>query len=136
MRDKKVIAAGILSVLAAASLIYGIVAPSKSRTKSAGAAGPQQSKKKQLTEEDILIKRHKKRTKFFSWGRNPFVIPKPIDEKFILKGILWDEESPKAIINSSILGVGGQIGKNTVVDIKKSSVILNDGRDNHEFLLE
>ena len=52
-----------------------------------------------------------------------------------LNGIVWDEENPKAIINGAIIGIGDKLGVNTIVDIKKDRVILNDGAADFELIL-
>ncbi|MDD5449468.1 MAG: hypothetical protein PHO42_02595 [Candidatus Omnitrophica bacterium] len=75
--------------------------------------------------------RRAERTRFTSWGRNPFLTRISLTDAG-LAGILWDEKSPKAIIGGSIVGIGDKIGGNTVVDIQKDRVILNDGSENFE----
>lgn len=74
-----------------------------------------------------------KRSSHAQWGRSPFTLSlndsAPSNE---LNGILWDPVSPKALINGQIVGVGDSVGAATVVEIKQSSVILDDGtRDVH-----
>lgn len=49
-----------------------------------------------------------------------------------LTGILWDEESPQAVINNRILGIGDRIGNNEILDINQDLVILFDGNRNFE----
>jgi type II secretory pathway component PulC len=41
-----------------------------------------------------------------------------------LSGILWDDNVPSAIINSSIVKIGDLIEEKTVVDIEKNRVIM------------
>ena len=59
----------------------------------------------------------------FGWGRDPFVLP-AINQ---LEGIIWDETSPQALINTMILGVGDRFANYTVIEIRRKEVILNDG---------
>ena len=71
------------------------------------------------------------------WGRDPFV-PQTVVSSIVkavnltLKGILWDEKTPKAIVNEKILVVGDVLYGYTVVDIKPRSVILRTGEKNIE----
>lgn len=49
--------------------------------------------------------------------------------EFIVKGTIWGDESPLAIINGQILGVGGKIDGATIVQINKDSVVFEkDGK--------
>ena len=56
--------------------------------------------------------------------------------KLRLNGILFGQGVPKAIINGNVVVEGDVIYGNTVVDIKKKRVILNDGIHNFELTLE
>jgi len=53
-----------------------------------------------------------------------------------LSGILWDDKTPKAVINSQIVGIGDDIDEYSVVDISRSSITLNNGVKDIEILLE
>lgn len=53
-----------------------------------------------------------------------------------LSGIVWDQKLPKAIIDDVIVGIGEKVGDNTIIDIQKDKVILNDGSRNFELRLE
>jgi hypothetical protein len=70
------------------------------------------------------------------WARDPFVtqstmgIVKAVN--LTLKGILWDETSPKAIVNEKTLTIGDTIYGYTVIDIKPKSVTLKTGEKNIE----
>lgn len=44
-----------------------------------------------------------------------------------LSGIAWDEKYPTAIINDTIVKIGDEIAGQTVIDIQKDKVILDDG---------
>ena len=73
------------------------------------------------------------------WIRCPFYGKRYIDGAsgiVTLSGILWNDETPKAVINGEIVGLRDKVNKYTVINILKSSVILNDGTKNVEILLE
>lgn len=147
MENKKLIILIVLGAGAVASMIYGVRAPSKKRPDSSlkpvrviRGAEIQPAVPRALGPP---AKRRAKSAKYVNWGRNPFV-PKGTerDTGLVLYGIMWEERWPKAMINGNIVGIGNRIGKNKVVDIKRESVILNDGtkniilklRDRHEEL--
>ena len=79
--------------------------------------------------------------------RDPFTL-KPIegDEedqsgvvqevKLYLIGIAWDPVQPKAIINDKIVQVGSQLDRYTVLEITQDKVVLSDGTEKFELLLE
>lgn len=77
--------------------------------------------------------------------RDPFTL-KPIEKeegeedakevKFYLIGIAWDPVQPKAIINNKIVQIGSQLGLYTVMEILEEKVILSDGAEKLELLLE
>ncbi|MFA5260848.1 MAG: hypothetical protein WC450_06440 [Candidatus Omnitrophota bacterium] len=77
--------------------------------------------------------------------RDPFTL-KPIEKeegdgtpqevKFSLIGIAWDPGQPKAIINNKIVQVGTQLDRYTVMEITEDKVILSDGTEKLELLLE
>ncbi len=56
--------------------------------------------------------------------------------EFYLIGIAWDSAQPKAIINNKIVQVGSQLGRYTVMEISENRVILSDGAEKLELLLE
>ena len=140
MKDKKLLVIIVLAVLAVVSLIYGLVAPPKSRYRSSSDSPiVSVSQGKPASGEFVSEVRAKKRTTFASWGRNPFLF-QPLAGKeakqTVLDGIIWDSREPKAVIGGEILGVGDSIGPNKIVDIKPDKVILNDGVNNIELELE
>jgi hypothetical protein len=141
MRDKKVVALIILTVLAVVSLIYGMTASPKSRTRSAVAPGaqvaiaPQQSAAKAV----VPTARRAKRSQFKSWNRNPFsagLAPSSTTTALTLSGIIWNKDAPKAMIGDAIVMKGDAVGANKVVDIQQDRVILNDGTKDFELKLE
>lgn len=69
--------------------------------------------------------------------RDPFFFaPEESAPGLYLNGIAWDEQAPRAIINNEIFQVGGKVNGNTIVDIKESKVILNDGKNDFELTLD
>jgi len=94
---------------------------------------------KELKQNQNLY-RSKNSESFFEIKRDPFETPikkqnirkskpstKPKSIKQIpltLNGILWDEESPSAIINGEVVYVGGKIGSYRVRSILPEKVIL------------
>jgi len=49
--------------------------------------------------------------------------------EFLVKGTIWDDENPLAIINGQILGVGEKIDGATIVEINKDNVVFEkDGK--------
>lgn len=66
--------------------------------------------------------------------RNPFTFGLAensgavLGPNLILNGILWSEESPSAVINENVLGVGDAIGGFKVKQILKDSVVLDNGQ--------
>jgi hypothetical protein len=51
-------------------------------------------------------------------------------------GIIWDAESPRALINEEVVEKGDKIGQYTVKEIRQESVILNDGVKDLELKLQ
>ncbi len=91
------------------------------------------------------LERQKERVKM-KWGRDPFfeqgiteeekVSGEPVGEELTLKGILWSERKPVALINMQAVNEGESVSGYVVVDIQKDKVILRkDGKD-YEFKLE
>lgn len=68
------------------------------------------------------------------WGRNPFVVAPapPAQEKagsprHVLGGILWDTQSPSAVLNNRLVNVGDEVNGWRVVEIREKEVILSNG---------
>ena len=66
------------------------------------------------------------------WGRDPFVpqqmmggLMKAVN--LTLNGVLWDEKTPKAIVNEKTLLTGDTIYGYTVMEIRPRSVVLKTG---------
>lgn len=135
MKNKQALILIILSVAAIGSLLYGIMASSKSSPKplaqhSAMAGKPGIANAKDITK----VLRHAKMSSYSSWPKNPFSAPE-VPEVFALKGIFWDKDNPKAIIGDEVVGIGDKAGSNKVIDIKEDRVILSNGKTEIELKL-
>lgn len=140
MQNKKLFILVILAIIAAFSLLHGILSPSKTRQELLTKGEVIQQKEISTTENAIVwANRRAKKSSYPSWGRDPFspqAQPIRVSAGPILNGIMWDKEKPLAIINDIIVKVGDRIGLNLVVDIKQDKVILNDGTRDFELRLE
>ena len=140
MQDKKVVALIILTVLAVISLIYGVTASPKPRSKSAVTAERQVAiASPQCAATNVIsTKRRSKRSQFKAWKRNPFAagLTASTVKELTLNGIIWNKTKPKAMIGNAIVEKGDTIGANKVVDIQPDRVILNDGTKNFELRIE
>ncbi|MDP3804349.1 MAG: hypothetical protein Q8Q87_02215 [Candidatus Omnitrophota bacterium] len=135
MRDKKFIALMVLSIFAVVSLMYGISARPKGRAERVYITTGGNSQI--LPQAAVPTQRRAKRSKFTSWKRSPFVptgVP-GTSSSLVLSGILSSGKGLKATIGDAIVGKGDKVGGNTVVDIKKDKVILNDGTKDFELKL-
>ena len=71
------------------------------------------------------------------WGRDPFIAQQALATivkavNLTLKGILWDEKYPKAIVNEKTLLEGDTLYGYTVMKINQRSVVLKTGEKNIE----
>ena len=66
----------------------------------------------------------KTRTAHETWGQNPFML-KRTPKAIYVEGIMYDDKSPKAIINGEILGIGDTIEGKLILDIKAKSVTVD-----------
>jgi hypothetical protein len=84
--------------------------------------------------------RQRPRSVYQDWGKNPFFIETPpVKEeppRLLLQGISWDENSPIAVLNGQVVGVGDRLGGHTVKDIQRDRILLNDGMKNIELHLQ
>jgi len=80
--------------------------------------------------------REKEEKERLPWGRDPFGLEVPAEEEerfgLTLNGIIWDEESPYAVINEEVVASGGRVGAYTVVEIREDSVVLDSGSERVE----
>lgn len=139
--NKKTVILILLGMLAVASLIYGTTTSTRSRP-GAIAEGPGVGKESAAIHKAEIVdvaKRRAKRTTFSSWKRKPFVPkgkPGELASKLALNGIIVSGGEFKAIIGDSILGKGDEVEGNMVIEVRKDTVILNDGTGNFELKLE
>lgn len=78
------------------------------------------------------------KTAYPDWKRDPFSLERMLevqDAGLHLAGIMFDEKASHALINEYVVRLGDTIEGNTVVDIQKDKVILNDGVQNFELRL-
>ena len=135
MENKKLITLIIVGVAALFSLVYGIT--SSPRGKARVSSKPK-TVKIAAARARKGTKRRAKRTEYTSWGRNPFTLTDTsvrMATRLILNGIMWEEDSPLAVINDNVMGIGSRISGNTIVEIKEDKVILNDCDSNFELRL-
>ena len=67
----------------------------------------------------------------FSWGRDPFAKGMAEGQAggLALSGILWDTQSPLAIINGQMLHIGDEVDGYHVTEITPERVAISDGTD-------
>jgi len=126
---KQTIALIVLGIGALISLIYG--ATSVPRSKIIPSAKKIELPTAPIGSQEVSapVKRRARSSSFKTWNRSPF-IPKGVkgsSSGLVLSGILGSAPNLKAMINGEVVGKGGRIGSNTVVDITTDGVILNDG---------
>lgn len=135
----KVILVIVLGIAAVFSIIHGITAPSAKRSQAALPGAAISQDQKSISGETALpTKRLASRTHFKTWRRHPFA-PLPTSTEApvpVLSGILTKGNIYKAMIGDAIVMKGDKIGTNTIVDVQKDKVILNDGAKTFELKLE
>lgn len=138
--NKKAIAAAVLGIVAAISLIYGITASPKKKSFKTSESDISKNLRTEEAAKDSAVsaKRMASRTSFKSWRRSPFVPPGSgaTTSALVLNGIIGHKDKPKAMINDSLVSIGDKIGNYTVLSIKSKSVILTDGNGNIELKME
>ena len=140
MQDKKAIVLIILTVLAVASLIYGVTAPAKGRDRNTAKADEQvaMAPAQDAAKSAVPTARRARRSQFKIWKRNPFVtgLAASTTTELTLNGIIWNKTRPKAMIGDAIVVKGDTVGGNKVVDIQQNKVILNDGTKDFELKID
>ena len=142
MQNKKMIILIALGIAAVLSLIYGTSAKPKWKTSPASQEPVIKAGSDSHESPASLvghIKRRAKRTQFHAWKRSVFVpkgMPGTAMSKLSLNGILASGKEFKAMIGDSIVGKGDKVSGNTVVEVKKDKVILNDGTKDFELKIE
>ena len=132
--EKKKILLISLGAVAALIFLRGMMALSAAKHKSSESTNHSSAEdpSKSVASSEISMRLPRQR-EGVAYGRNPFTHVEvstpmaPSANAYILNGIMWDNRSPQAIINNQIVGRGGRIGRDTVVDILPNKVILNDG---------
>ena len=85
----------------------------------------------EVTSAKTAFKDLEDRAKELKWDRDPFTHnlthSAVVTEELRLEGIVWDNQSPKAMINDKIIGVGEKVGNYTVLEITPGSVTLTNG---------
>lgn len=78
-------------------------------------------------------------SRYTDWGGNPFEMerhtpaPTPASTSaaaplsYVVSGILWDAQTPSAVVNGRLVGPGDDLGGWKVIEIQKTHVILSDG---------
>lgn len=95
-------------------------APVAPATQSTPASGIPQASNQQVEEE-------------INWARDPFSgklyakITVESRSDLHLAGIMWDNESPAAVVNDRVVEVGDRINDYTVIKINPESVVLREG---------
>lgn len=72
------------------------------------------------------------------FSRVPFKetnVSSPKQDIFSLSGIIWDDVSPKAIVNGKIVREGDSIGGKKVIKIEKDAVVLKDKNKTYRLTL-
>ena len=136
--DIKVAISIILWVIAAFLIIRGIFGPVRLKRADlsqkggvrVGEPGPAEGTK------HYIHPRKSRKSTVNVWGGSPFLPLKTEDARVMtesgsiaLEGVMWDEKTPRAIINGRVMKVKDRIGANEVVEIKQDRVILNDGKN-------
>ncbi len=77
-----------------------------------------------------------------NWGRDPFyrakkgnipVVSENVQINWILNGILFNKQTPSAVINKKIVGIGDKINGAKIIDITKTKVTLE--KENSEIFI-
>ena len=136
----KVTLAVVLAVAAVFSVIHGITASSPKRNRAISPIAAVNQNQRSVSGETALpTKRLALRTQFKSWRRRPFVpvgTPGVSAAPLIISGIIAKGNIYKAMIVAAIVMKGDKVGSNTVVDVQKDKVILNDGTKDFELKIE
>ena len=142
MRNTRLVILVIVSFVATLSLVQGIVNFSKrSRARNpVVSADPVQPVTIPPSAIGTVTKGIRPaRTRYPQWGRNPFTFVEEGSQDpaagIFLSGIAWDGKRSQAVINERIVSAGDEIAGYTVVEVKPTHVILNDGSANFELRL-
>ena len=137
---------GVLLTVFAVVFTQNVLMHRKPAPPPAAPAAPADHAIQDMSDQLVLItnirvydKLKKERTALWDqeWTRDPFTPPQALATSIkavnlTLKGILWDENRPKAIVNEKTVLEGDTIYGYTVVEIKQHSVILKTGEKSIE----
>lgn len=140
---KQFIVLSILGVLVAASWIHGLTAkPSHSgRLKAVQASRLEAQAAGPAVPEPL-------KSRYPQWGGNPFEIERKslnnsapdssprAAASHVVSGILWDPQTPSAIVDGHLVNIGSELDGWHVVEIHKDRVILSDGSDTRILTVE
>lgn len=144
-QKKQWVIASILIVIFVASFAKNVLFRKKTAP-PAVVATPTQILAQNITEDLLFITNLRIKDKLLAdqtaiwdkeWGRDPFVPQATLSTvvkavNLTLKGILWDDKEPKAIVNDKTMVVGDEIYGYTLMDIGRRSVVLRTGEKNIE----
>ena len=137
---KKLIALAVLMAVAVGSIIYGLSAPAKGK-RGAAASAKAAKNYESAQKADVVgpVQRRAVRSKVAAWRRSPFA-PKGAAIEGVsglaFNGVITDGKVLKAVIGDTIVKKGDKVAGCTMVDIKKDSIVVNDGTGNRELKLE
>lgn len=140
MKKKEVSLLVALALLAFGSLVYGIRTPARQSKGSPASLPAALSPVVANAISGPSVRPPRKNTEE-AWGRNPFAFGSVSSQSFAgltLNGIFWDSVKPRAIIGGQIVGVGDAVtpGGAKVEEIRPNKVVLNDGKDKIELMLD
>lgn len=141
MPNKKTIILIALGIAAFISLIYGASAKPRWQSNAVSQKAVVKNGGESVNTLNTAgqVKRRARRTRFKLWKRSVFIpkgVPGAAYSKLSLNGILASGKGFKAMIGDAIVGKGDKVGGNTVVEVAKDKVILNDGAKDFELKLE
>ena len=120
------------------AIVYGDLLKSKKPKQMSGRIEEEavEGSVNSLKQIELLLdkKQEFSKSSYLEWKRNPFTLEESeLDDcRYVLHGIVWDQEGSKAIINESIAGVGDVVSGLTIISINKDKVTAFDGQENIE----
>ena len=77
-----------------------------------------------------------------SWEKDPFNYGREVTQTKVsgqslkVKGVVWDEKNPYAIVDGKIVKQGDKIGTVEIIEIRKKSVVIKEDSQMYEIFLE
>ena len=136
MRNLRLILLGVVGLAATLSILQGIVRFSHRDQGKAPVSLEHPSP--EVIGFTGSAKTRGVKSPFQEWGRNPFIFDESMKEKvsgISLTGIAWDAKKPQAVVNGRIVEAGSELGGYRIVEVKQTSIILDDGSDKIEIKL-